>query len=429
MCLIRALCAVMLLVLCSCSSAEVAIDDGDLPAPLSYEIISENAQGLIDPSEEVRGVWIATVGNINFPSRKGLSSTALKSELRDIVKKCKELGLNTIFFQVRPAADALYRSELFPVSEYLSGEQGKSPDGNFDCLAYLVELCYKEKISVHAWVNPLRVTYGSAKYPRTDLSALSAGHIARKNPEWVIPYADGKLYFDAGEPAVREYIVAGVREIVKNYAVDGVVFDDYFYPYPVSGAEFDDSRSFALYGSGERDDWRRENINSLVKSCYEAVKSEREQCAFGISPFGIWQNDDGENGGSKTRGLEAYSAIYCDALSWIEGGYLDYISPQLYWRFETAAAPYGELLDWWNAALEGSDVKLIVSHGAYMYDEWSEPSGELSSQIEYSRNAEKYRGSVLYGYDALKRNSSGICDELSDVFGDKIIYYEPIVDK
>lgn len=416
----------LLFLFSSCGRAPLFLADIEAQSPLAFEEISPPTVGLLNPDAEMRGVWIATVGNINYPSKKGLSEKELKKELEDIVGKCLELGLNAIFFQVRPAADALYHSELFPTSEYLSGKQGKAADGDFDPLDYLIKIAHNEKINVHAWVNPLRVTYGSAKYPKTDISSLAEGHIARKNPDWVLPYADGKLYFDAGNPAVREYIADGVREIVEDYAVDGVVFDDYFYPYPVSGASFDDSASFALYGKGELGDWRRENINSLVKGCYDAVKSVNSECLFGISPFGIWQNDDGNNGGSATSGLEAYESLYCDALAWARGGYVDYISPQLYWRFGTKAAPYGELSDWWNASLDGTGVKLIISHAAYMYDEWESPSGELKEQIEYSRGALSYRGSILYGFAAIENNSSGICGEISSVFSYEIIYSDSV---
>ncbi len=408
--------------LSSCSKENISLIDIEIPSRLPFSESSEQAVGLLNPDAEVRGVWIASVGNINFPSKKGLSPKQLQAELDDIVESCTLLGLNTIFFQVRPAADALYSSELFPASEYVSGTQGRSAPGGFDCLKYLIKIAHNNKINVHAWVNPLRVTYGSAKYPRTDISQLSGDHIARKNPHWVIPYADGKLYFDAGNPDVRDYVAAGVGEIVSGYDVDGVVFDDYFYPYPVVGEVFDDSASYAAYGTGDIENWRRENINSLVKSCYETVKSIREECLFGISPFGIWQNDDGKNGGSKTAGLEAYKSLYCDALAFAKGGYVDYLSPQLYWRFDTKVAPYGELAHWWNAALDGTSVKLIISHAAYMYEEWREPGGELKEQIEYARELLSYRGSVFYGYDAIKKNVADIREEISEVFENEIIY-------
>lgn len=427
--LVLAASLMLVLMLSSCTSAAPEAHAGTLDRELS----SMPTIGLLNPDAEVRGVWIATVGNINYPSKKGLSASALASELDDIVETCVRLGLNTIFFQVRPAADALYKSELFPQSEFVSGTQGKAPNGDFDSLGYLINAAHEHKINVHAWVNPLRVTYGSVEYPKTDVSSLAPEHIARENPDLTVAYADGKLYFDAGNPDVREYIARGVAEIVSNYAVDGVVFDDYFYPYPVktddgSYAEFDDASSYKKYGSGRNvGDWRRENINLLVESCYNAVKTVNSECDFGISPFGIWQNDDGTNGGSATRGLEAYSSLYCDALAWAKGGYVDYIAPQLYWRFDTSVAPYGELVDWWNGVLDGTGVKLLVCHAAYMYEDgWENPSGEIKAQIEYARNALCYRGSLLYGYKALKNNTENIDHELKNAFEQEIIYSDTV---
>lgn len=419
----------VLFLLSSCASAMPETHAGTLDKELS----SPPTVGLLNPDAEVRGVWIATVGNINYPSKKGLGASALASELDAIVETCVRLGLNTIFFQVRPAADALYRSELFPQSEFVSGTQGKAPDGNFDSLEYLINAAHEYKINVHAWVNPLRVTYGSAKYPKTDVSALADSHIARKHPDWTVAYADGKLYFDAGNPDVREYIAKGAAEIVTNYAVDGVVFDDYFYPYPVKTedgvyAEFDDASSYEKYGTGsDKGDWRRENINLLVEGCHKAVKEINSECAFGIAPFGIWQNDDGTNGGSATRGLEAYSALYCDATAWVKGGYVDYIAPQLYWRFDTAVAPYGELVDWWNGVLDGTGVKLLVCHAAYMYEDgWENPSGEIAKQIEYARDALCYRGSLLYGYKTLESDAENIDNEIKKTFEHEIIYSDTV---
>ena len=417
------------LFLSSCSDT-VKKSDGVTPLAPDNEI--PHAIGLLNPDSEVRGVWIATVGNINFPSKQGLSAEKLKKELEDIVTTCKENNLNTIFFQVRPCADALYSSELFPQSQFVSGKQGEAVQ-NFDCLEYLIGITKKEKINVHAWVNPLRVTYGSASNPKTDVTELLEDHPARKNPDWVIPYSDGKLYFDAGNPFVREYIAQGVAEIVENYAVDGVVFDDYFYPYPVSAdgktAAFDDSVSFAKYGSGKAlDDWRRENINTLVRDCYNSVKGLRSSCLFGISPFGIWQNDDGKNGGSATKGFEAYKSLYCDALSWAKGGYVDYIAPQLYWQRSSSAAPYETLANWWNAALDGTGVDLLIAHGVYNYDTWESPEGELTEQISLSRELLSFRGSVLYGYSALKANTKGLSDETRDAFKEEIIYSDPVCD-
>ena len=394
-------------------------------------IVPPNSEGenvITEHIKEVRGIYIATVYNINYPSRQGLSEDKLRLELDDIVNTCANANLNTVYFQVRPSADALYKSDIFPVSEYISGTQGDALPGDFDPLQYLIDAAHEKDISVHAWVNPLRVTVGSAAVPKHDVGILADNHPARKNPQYTVPYSDGRLYFDCGMPEVRELIAMGVAEIAANYDIDGIIFDDYFYPSPVycedgTLAKFDDSRSYAVYGGNVPiDDWRRENVNQMIKSCYDAIKSVDKDCEFGVAPFGIWQNDNGTNGGSATHGLESYSAIYCDPTAWIKGGYIDYIAPQLYWRFTTPAAPYDVLVNWWSNIVDRTDVELIISHGVYNYDTWSAPENELRAQVEFARAEPTYRGSILYGYEALKNNSSGLLDETREVFSENIVY-------
>ena len=282
---------------------------------------------------------------------------------------------------------------------------------------------------MYAWVNPLRVTTGSAAYPQTDRSALPADSYAAKHPETVVAYADGKLYFNVGLPEVRTLVADGVREICENYAVDGIIFDDYFYPYPVDGAAFDDDAAYAAYGAdfADRADFRRDSVNKLVKACYDAVKAADPAIRFGVSPFGIWKNGDGENGGSATRGLSAYDAIYCDALAWVKGGYVDYLAPQLYWSFDTASARYDTLCEWWNRALDSSGVDLYINHGAYRYAEGKMESGEMTKQTAYARDLYAYRGSLYYGYAALRDNAGGLTDEVRALFA-KAISYPDYVD-
>ena len=393
------------------------------PAPVQAgEVLAlpQNAE------REMRALWIATVNNINFPSRQGLSQKKLSAELSAIVDFAAENGFNTILFQVRPAADALYRSEIFPASRYVSGQAGTRPDGDFDCLAYLLTAAKARGLSVYAWINPLRVTSGSAAYPQTDLAALPASSPARQNPDWVVPYADGKLYFDAGIPAVRALVSAGVREVCENYDVDGIIFDDYFYPYPQNGAAFDDADTFLQYGADFADlaDFRRDSVNQLVRLCYETVKDVDPEIRFGVSPFGIWRNGDGENGGSATRGLSAYDAIYCDALAWAAGGYVDFLAPQLYWTFDTASAPYGTLCEWWSRALDGTGVTLYINHGVYRYAEGGMESGELTRQIDLARTLYGVRGGMYYGYAALRDGAGGVTEEVRVAFATQITHFD-----
>lgn len=412
------------------------VSDGGVDNPsdsMTQETTQNPTTGLPDPDSEVRGMWIATVTNINFPSKQGLSAAKLRAELDDIIATAVSANLNAIYFQVRPSADALYKSDIFPTSAYLTGKQGSAVDGDFDVLAYLLEKAHEKNILVHAWVNPLRVTTGTAAKPNTDVGALAENHPARKNPDWVIAYDDGKLYFDAGRPQVRELIAAGVKEIVSKYDVDGVIFDDYFYPYPTSitvngqstTAPFADSQTFAQFGGAfsSLGDWRRDNINKMVEGCYKAIKEADPDCLFGIAPFGIWQNNDGNNGGSDTKGLSSYSAIYCDSLAWIKGGYIDYIAPQIYWQFSTEVARYDVLVRWWNSKLEGTNVDLLICHGVYRYDEdWKNPEGEIKKQIEFARSEKHYRGSIMYGYKQIKENSHGLADELREAYKKEIVY-------
>lgn len=369
-------------------------------------------------TDEVRGVWIASVSNINFPSGRGLGERQLMAEIDDILAQCADIGFNTVFFQVRPCADALYKSEIFPWSVFLSGEQGKAPENEFDCLEYLLKKAEDYGIEVHAWINPFRVTNGSAASPLHDVNILSENHPARLSPYLVIPYADGKLYFDPGNPEARKLIVSGIEELCVNYPdLAGIHIDDYFYPYPVTGAEFDDSASFEKYGAGlERDNWRRNNVNIFVKEVYDTVKKSGGDMKFGVSPFGIWANSgsDVPVNGSISSGLEAYSSLYCDALAWAKGGYVDYLVPQNYWSFSTSAAPFDNIARWWNANLDGTGVELYMGHAAYKAPDYRE--NEIAVQVEFSRSLLTCRGSIFYGYEDIKKNTAGVRDSIVKCF-------------
>ncbi len=412
----------ILIVLTSCGVQAISLN----LIPMQPTEENMTTTNIIDPSSEVRGVWIASVFNIDYPSAADLDAAALQAEIDAIIATCLENGLNTIFFQVRPTCDALYKSDIFPVSPFLSTNGTLT----FDPLEYIVNEAHKNNIFVHAWVNPLRVTMAS-----TDVTTLPENSPARQNPDWTVPYVDGKLYLNAGIPEVRDLVADGVREIVAGYDVDGIVFDDYFYPYPANGADgkpavFDDAAEFAAYGAGyeDLDAWRRDNINKLIAQVYSAVHNTDPECVFGVSPFGIWQNDNGKNGGSATNGLEGYKALHCDALAWVEAGTVDYLSPQLYWQFTTTSAPYDVLVRWWNSVLENTGVDLYVSHAIYRYEDgnWADPQGEMTEQISFARSELSYKGSVFYGYDEINKNTNGAADELKTMFADEIIYSDVV---
>ncbi len=384
----------------------------------------EDAKGVMMKLRDINGVWIASVFNINFPSNTDLDKAQIQSELDKIVETTKSAGLSTIFFQVRPESDALYDSEIYPVSKYMS------TDGELtlDALEYIINAAHKENISVHAWINPVRVTSKSG----VETKDLADGNPAKEHPEYVVKYGDGKLYYDLGIPEVRELICQGVKEIVQSYAVDGIVFDDYFYPYPVRytdeetgetlAYEFEDRHTYKKYNEEGLDieAWRRSNVNKLVESVYKTVKQEDISCIFGVSPFGIWKNGYGGESGSLTTGTQSYSELYCDTLAWIDGGYVDYIAPQLYWTNETKSAPFDHLCDWWQERVSGTRVRLLISHGAYRYEnDWESPSGIMTDQVKYAAEKNNYKGSLFYGYGAIKNNINELLDELTSLYTDK----------
>lgn len=416
--------AALSLLLCSCSKS------GDVTTSLSPVSPFTSAKAVTsvgEVTEEVRGVWIASVFNINFPSAPDLSENQLKRELDDIVSTAISYGLNTLYFQVHPAADALYQSDIFPVSQFLF------TDGvlHFDPLEYMTRLCAENDISLFAWVNPLRASVSTAESKSAALAALPQGSPAADG-ELTVFYGDGKLYFNCGIQSVRQLVADAVAELCENYDIDGVVFDDYFYPYPVSDEQgntypFDDSDAYSASATElSLDDWRRDNVNQLIALCYSSIKSSCPEKQFGVAPFGIWQNNDGTNSGSDTSGMEAYSALYCDAAAWISERCIDFISPQLYWECDSSAASFAELADFWSVLTDGTGVKLIISHGLYRYEnDWSSPEGELVRQTELARKLISYRGSMLYGYAALKKNACGAADDTAEAFANEVYYYSP----
>ena len=383
----------------------------------------EPAEPFVDPflketvenyEDEIRGVYIASVYNLNFPSGREKSAEELKSELDHIIKECESTGFNTIYFQVRPSADALYESQVFPTSRFIVKNEGdKLP---MDPLAYLVEKAGEKDIDVVAWVNPYRISSAKFEDKKSALADLSDENPAKKNPDWTLFY-DGKLYFDPGVPEVRKLVVEGVKELCSSYKIAGVLYDDYFYPYPVENGVLDDTASYEKSNTTlSVEDWRRQNVNLMVEESYKAVKAVSGEMTFGVSPFGIWKNAVNDPEGSQTSGMEAYSALYCDALAWVKGGYIDYVSPQLYWDRENTVASFEVLADWWNSKLIGSSVKLVISHSAYKAGEFSEGGEEIALQIKEARKHTSSAGSIQYGFEDIQKNSSGVKDALFQVF-------------
>lgn len=347
---------------------------------------------------EFRAAWIATVANIDWPSEPGLPVDEQKAELRDMLDQAAALNLNAVIFQVRPHADALYESELEPWSYYLTGQQGQAPDPEYDPLAFAVEAAHKRGLQLHAWFNPYR-----AGHP-ADTSELAPTHVQNTHPEWVRSFGD-YLWLDPGVPAARDHTHRVIMDVVRRYDVDGIHFDDYFYPYPsyADGAPFPDSASWARARregwSGSRDDWRRHNVDRLIERLYNSIKKVDPQVKFGISPFGIWR--PGHPPG--TRGFDAYAQLYADARKWIREGWVDYITPQLYYRTDQYGYAYPTMLRWW---IEQNDENRHVWPGLYtsrvtMPGERHWSDGHLIGQIYTARSHPGATGQVHFSMQAL----------------------------
>ena len=297
------------------------------------------------PHREFRGAWVATVGNSVWPSKPGLPVSEQKSELLAILDRAAQLKMNAIIFQVRPACDALYASKLEPWSEYLTGKMGQAPAPFYDPLEFAIQEAHKRGLELHAWFNPYRAHHFKA------VSAISDDHISKTRPELVRDYGR-YLWLDPGEPAVQEYSLKVVMDVVRRYDVDGIHFDDYFYPYQEKDAQgrdidFPDDNSWRKYGvprKMSRDDWRRESVNKFIRSVYENIKATKPWVKFGVSPFGIWRPGNPP----QIKGLDAYARLYADSRKWLASGWLDYLVPQLYWAIDPKEQSFPVLLDWWN---------------------------------------------------------------------------------
>lgn len=364
----------------------------------------------------MRGVWVSSVANIDYPSQQGLSADQLKSEADTILNNIAAMGLNTVFLQVRPSADALYQSALFPWSRYVSGTTGQAPDGDFDVLAYWVEGAHSRGLQLHAWLNPYRITRDG----KEELDALPETSSAKQHPEWVVEY-EGNYYFNPGLPAVQQLVVDGAAEIVRNYDVDGIHLDDYFYP----GTDFNDAAAYARYGENFDDigDWRRDNVNTLIASLDETLHAINPELSFGVSPAGIWDNKADNPKGSDTNGRSSYREIYCDSVEWIKRGTVDYICPQLYWSIGYEIADFEVLVDWWQDIVSTSDVALYIGIGAYRAAE-AEPgdvwygTAELERQLDMLDNSIDIQGEVFFSYASLME-AQGCSDFLTAHYAEK----------
>lgn len=359
------------------------------------------------PNYEFRAVWVASVANIDWPSKMNLSVAEQKAEYIKLLEMHQRNGMNAVIVQIRPAGDALYPSQYEPWSEFLTGKQGLPPAPYYDPLEFMISETHKRGMEFHAWLNPYRAVFDILR------SSVSPSHLTKIHPEWFLTYG-GKKYFNPGLPQVRQHMAKVVRDIVTRYDLDGIHMDDYFYPYRITGKEFPDQKDYEKYGNGlNKDVWRRSNCDSIILLIHNIVRSVNPHIKFGISPFGVWRNKSQDAMGSDTKaGQTNYDDLYADILLWLQKGWIDYVVPQLYWERGHKLADYDVLLDWWNEHCYGKH--LYIGHGIYRAGSntaWRNPN-EIPQQIQELRNYPTTEGSVFFSSKTFEKNPLGWSDSL-----------------
>lgn len=365
------------------------------------------------PKREMRALWIATVENIDWPSAKGLSTDQQKAEMIELLDQVKAYHMNTIVYQVRPDADALYLSKHEPWSEWITGQQGKAPDPYYDPLEFTITECRKRGIDVHVWLNPYRAVQNIEK------TVLATNHPVNTHPEWFVTYGK-KRYFDPGIPEARNHVAKVAADLVRRYDIDAIHMDDYFYPYREANQEFPDQNSFQTYPNGfasdKKDDWRRNNVDLIIRQIHDSIKSIKPSVEFGISPFGVWKNNTTDPAGSATKaGVTNYDDLYADILLWQKEGWIDYVTPQLYWYIGKTVADYAILADWWSRNTFG--CQLYIGQAPFLLNaksrdkSWQTPD-ELTNQISLNRSYPNIAGSMFFSGKSLKANPLGMKEKL-----------------
>jgi uncharacterized lipoprotein YddW (UPF0748 family) len=358
------------------------------------------------PLRQFRASWVASVVNIDWPSRTGLTAAQQQAELLGWFDDAVRQNHNAVILQVRPTADAFWPSSVEPWSRYLTGTQGGDP--GYDPLAFAVAEAHKRNLELHAWFNPYRLSMN------TDITALVPEHPARQHPDWVVPYG-GKLYYNPGIPAARKLVEDAIMDAVSRYDIDGVHFDDYFYPYPVAGQVFDDAATYAQYGAGFPTvaEWRRNNINLLIQELQQRIKSAKPWVKFGISPFAVWRNKGTDPLGSDTTaGVQTYDDLSADTRKWVREEWIDYIVPQVYWAGGFAPADYNKIVPWWAEQVRGTDVHLYVGHATYKVGtstqspDWSDPA-ELSDQLAFNSTIPEVNGDIYFSAKDVRADRLG----------------------
>lgn len=399
-----------------------ALAQGQPELEVEYERVTDVTLPAVP--REFRGVWVASVANIDWPSKKGLSTAEQKAEMRAILDRCQAIGLNAVVLQIRPTADALYRSRIEPWSVYLTGKQGQAPDPGYDPLAEWVKEAHLRGLELHAWFNPFRAGHSS------DTSEPHKSHVRARRPDLVRQYGN-MIWMDPSEPDAQRQSMRVVLDVVRRYDIDGVHVDDYFYPYPDEKAgEFPDDAQYQKYlkkgGKLAKDDWRRDNINKFMKKFHDEVKKIKPHVKVGVSPFGIWRPGYPQG----IEGFDQYAKLYADAKLWWNEGWMDYLAPQLYWNIDREKQSFEKLMNWW--ASENTQGRhlwpgLFTSKyaAASKPDEkpvpW--PADEIQKQIKLTRDSANQAGSgqggaggatgvVHFSMKALMDNMGGLAGRL-----------------
>jgi len=351
------------------------------------------------PKREFRGVWIATVVNIDWPKNGADTWEKQKADYLKILNFYQNLNLNAVVVQIRTAGDAFYPSEFAPWSRFLTGVEGSAPNTEQDPLKWMIREAHSRGFEFHAWLNPYRATFD------LNTEILAEQHDYNQHPEWIFKYGK-KYYYNPGLPEVQQHLVDIMEEVISNYEVDALHFDDYFYPYKIQDEILTDSMAYATYARPGQSvaDWRRSNVDSLIKKVHRVIQLKKPWVQFGISPFGVWKNKNTDPRGSDTRaGQTTYEDLYADPLLWMEENWIDYLVPQVYWSMDLEVASHKKIVDWW--ANDSINTNLYIGNAAYKVrnnadEAWSNKK-ELPNQLLLARNKERIKGNVFFSAKSL----------------------------
>ncbi|CAM2810269.1 family 10 glycosylhydrolase [Paenibacillus sediminis] len=367
-------------------------------------------------STSLRGAWVSTIYNLDWPTVSSYGKIEQqKQEYIALLDDLQSMGMNSVFVQVRPSSDAIYPSKLVPWSKFLTGTQGKDP--GYDPLQFMIEETHNRGMQFHAWFNPFRAN------TTTNKDQLAANHVVKAHPDWIVSQG-GQLYINPGIPDARKYVLDVIMEVVRNYDIDGVHLDDYFYPSGESSSnKFNDDDAFRAYNSKgftSKGDWRRNNINEFVQQLGYSIHEAKPGVQFGISPFGVWRNQKVDPLGSDTKaGITSYDDMYADVRTWIKSEWIDYVAPQIYWSLSNASARYDKVVDWWVRQTSDTNVQLYIGHAIYKVGTneagW-QSADEIINQLKYNEQYPQINGSIFFSSKDLRKNPLGIKEALHSYY-------------